>query len=109
MPRNNVLVKVDPEAPDARRQWRRHLAEWTAGNHLRTLAPLVAAHSRSKESMPPESADDRGTALVTGAAVLATGLLAGLYNAFTQSCPASPTRAFIDASRARRLHSQPAT
>jgi uncharacterized membrane protein len=43
VPRNNTLAKVDPAGADAAGPWTRYLAEWTAGNHLRTAAALAAA------------------------------------------------------------------
>ena len=39
-PRNLALATVDPLAFDAERTWRRYASEWTALNHLRTLASL---------------------------------------------------------------------
>jgi uncharacterized membrane protein len=42
VPRNNVLARLDPEAPDAAETWRRYLVEWTAWNTVRTVASLAA-------------------------------------------------------------------
>ncbi len=43
VPRNNALAAQDPEAPDAADRWARYLRDWTAGNHVRTLAALAAS------------------------------------------------------------------
>lgn len=43
VPRNNALAKVDPATSEAASLWARYLVEWTAWNHLRTVAPLVAS------------------------------------------------------------------
>ena len=43
VPRNNALASVDPGAPDAAARWARYAAGWTAGNHVRTVTPLLAA------------------------------------------------------------------
>jgi uncharacterized membrane protein len=43
VPRNNALMAADPGAPEAERQWARYLSEWTAANHVRAAAALVAA------------------------------------------------------------------
>jgi uncharacterized membrane protein len=43
VPRNNALATVDPAASDAPARWRRYHSEWTAGNHVRTVAGLAAA------------------------------------------------------------------
>lgn len=43
VPRNDALATVDPNSPDAERQWTRYLKEWTAANHVRTLSSLAAA------------------------------------------------------------------
>jgi uncharacterized membrane protein len=43
IPRNDALAMVDPNSPDAERQWTRYLKEWTAANHVRTLSSLAAA------------------------------------------------------------------
>jgi uncharacterized membrane protein len=42
VPRNNALARLDAESAEAAGQWARYLAEWTAWNHVRTVAPLVA-------------------------------------------------------------------
>jgi uncharacterized membrane protein len=41
VPRNNALARLDPAEGES--YWRRYLSEWTAWNHVRTIAPLVAA------------------------------------------------------------------
>ena len=43
IPRNNALAALDPNDPDAERQWHRYVKTWTAGNHVRTIAPLASA------------------------------------------------------------------
>jgi uncharacterized membrane protein len=43
VPRNNALDALDPGAPGAADAWARHVREWTAGNHVRTVAGIAAA------------------------------------------------------------------
>jgi uncharacterized membrane protein len=43
VPRNNALERLEPEDPAAAGQWAGYVREWTAWNHVRTLAALVAA------------------------------------------------------------------
>jgi uncharacterized membrane protein len=43
VPRNNALAQLDPAGSEAATYWPRYLAEWTRWNHVRTVAPLVAA------------------------------------------------------------------
>ena len=43
VPRNNVLAAVDSAGPDAERVWSTYVREWTAWNHVRTVAPLIGA------------------------------------------------------------------
>ena len=43
VPRNNALAQLDPSDDGAARYWARYLAEWTRWNHVRTIAPTVAA------------------------------------------------------------------
>lgn len=43
VPRNTALAELEPASTDAAAAWTRYLAEWTAGNHVRTLAALAAA------------------------------------------------------------------
>ena len=43
VPRNDALAKVDPAGAEAADHWARYLTEWTAWNHVRTIAPLIAA------------------------------------------------------------------
>ena len=45
VPRNDTLAAVKPEDADSADLWRRYVVEWTAWNHVRTVAPLVAAAS----------------------------------------------------------------
>lgn len=42
IPRNNALERVSPESHDGATYWSRYLAEWTAWNHVRTVACLAA-------------------------------------------------------------------
>ncbi|HZA90955.1 MAG TPA: anthrone oxygenase family protein [Solirubrobacterales bacterium] len=43
VPRNNALAQLDPSDDGAAGHWARYLAEWTRWNHVRTVAPTVAA------------------------------------------------------------------
>ncbi len=43
VPRNKALAAVQPENAEAADLWARYLTEWTAWNHVRTLASLAAA------------------------------------------------------------------
>jgi uncharacterized membrane protein len=43
VPRNNALATVDPNGADAASHWDRYVREWTAWNHVRTIAPLASA------------------------------------------------------------------
>lgn len=43
IPMNDALARVDPGAPDAGPVWQAYRSRWTAWNHLRTLAALLAA------------------------------------------------------------------
>jgi uncharacterized membrane protein len=43
VPRNNALAELDPSDDAAAGYWTRYLAEWTRWNHVRTVAPTVAA------------------------------------------------------------------
>lgn len=43
VPRNDALAAVDPESADGARLWTRYVTEWTAWNHVRTVAALAAA------------------------------------------------------------------
>ncbi|MGH2991440.1 MAG: DUF1772 domain-containing protein [Solirubrobacterales bacterium] len=43
VPRNNALARLDPDSPESAGYWARYLDEWTRWNHVRTVAPLVAA------------------------------------------------------------------
>ena len=45
VPRNEALAAITPTAPEAEDHWRRYLREWTAWNHVRTVAALTAAVS----------------------------------------------------------------
>ncbi|HYN06392.1 MAG TPA: anthrone oxygenase family protein [Vicinamibacterales bacterium] len=43
VPRNNALARMDAAAGDAGGGWSRYVAEWTAWNHVRLIASLVAS------------------------------------------------------------------
>jgi len=43
VPRNDALAAVDPDSNEGAGLWRRYLTEWTAWNHVRTVAALAAA------------------------------------------------------------------
>src|SRR5690606_4316215 len=43
VPLNNALAAVDPGSPAGEQLWSRYLSTWTAWNHVRTVAPLLAA------------------------------------------------------------------
>jgi uncharacterized membrane protein len=45
VPRNNMLARVEPASADAPSAWARYLTQWTAGNHVRTVAALAATVS----------------------------------------------------------------
>lgn len=43
VPLNDALAVVQPGTPEAATLWTRYLVDWTFWNHVRTVAPLVAA------------------------------------------------------------------
>jgi uncharacterized membrane protein len=43
VPRNDALAAVDPASPEGARLWADFVVSWTAWNHVRTIAALVAA------------------------------------------------------------------
>jgi uncharacterized membrane protein len=43
VPRNNALMTLDPDDPAAASHWNRYVRTWTAGNHVRMVAPLATA------------------------------------------------------------------
>jgi uncharacterized membrane protein len=43
VPMNNALAAVPASSPEAAKLWVDYLSRWTAWNHVRTVAPLVAA------------------------------------------------------------------
>jgi uncharacterized membrane protein len=43
VPRNDELAALDPESAEAAARWPSWTAEWTAGNHARTVAGAAAA------------------------------------------------------------------
>jgi uncharacterized membrane protein len=45
VPLNNSLAKVAPADPDGAQHWISYVSRWTAWNHLRTAAALLAACS----------------------------------------------------------------
>ncbi|WP_117000299.1 DUF1772 domain-containing protein [Desertimonas flava] len=42
VPRNNALLRLDPDAPASIDAWRHYASTWTAWNHVRTVLPLVS-------------------------------------------------------------------
>jgi uncharacterized membrane protein len=42
VPRNNALAAVSPESDDGARLWASYLTGWTAWNHVRAIAALLA-------------------------------------------------------------------
>lgn len=42
VPRNNALAAVDPASADGERLWARYVSSWTAWNHVRTAAAVMA-------------------------------------------------------------------
>ena len=47
VPRNEALAAVDPASADGARRWAGYIVSWTAWNHVRTAAALVAAVSHT--------------------------------------------------------------
>lgn len=45
VPLNNKLARVAPDSAEGARLWQRYIAEWTAWNHVRTIASLAASAS----------------------------------------------------------------
>ncbi len=43
VPRNNELAALDPSSAEAAARWPSWTAEWTAGNHVRTVAGFASA------------------------------------------------------------------
>ena len=43
VPRNNELAALDPDSAAAAARWPSWMAEWTAGNHVRTVPGVAAA------------------------------------------------------------------
>jgi uncharacterized membrane protein len=43
VPRNNRLMAADPESLEATTIWREYLAKWTAWNHVRGAAAVIAS------------------------------------------------------------------
>jgi uncharacterized membrane protein len=43
VPRNDELATLDPDSAESAARWPAWAAEWTAGNHVRTVAGAVAA------------------------------------------------------------------
>ncbi len=43
VPRNDALARLDPDAPGTPAAWTTYLSEWTAGNHARAAAGVLAA------------------------------------------------------------------
>jgi uncharacterized membrane protein len=42
IPRNTMLDSLDPAAPGSVAMWRAYVREWTAWNHVRTVASLAS-------------------------------------------------------------------
>jgi uncharacterized membrane protein len=42
VPRNDSLARLDPDAASSVQAWHTYLSQWTAGNHIRALAGIVA-------------------------------------------------------------------
>jgi uncharacterized membrane protein len=45
VPLNNKLARVQPESDEGAIFWQRYLSDWTAWNHVRTIAALAASAS----------------------------------------------------------------
>ena len=43
VPRNDKLDRLDPESSQGQRYWETYRHQWTRMNHVRTIAPAVAA------------------------------------------------------------------
>jgi uncharacterized membrane protein len=43
VPLNNKLARVKPDSAEGAALWTRYLSDWTAWNHVRTVASLAAA------------------------------------------------------------------
>ncbi len=43
VPRNNAMAAIEPGGSNAARLWAEYLSSWTAWNHVRTAASLLAA------------------------------------------------------------------
>jgi len=43
VPRNHELARLDPASAEAAERWPSWVAEWTAGNHVRTVSGVAAA------------------------------------------------------------------
>jgi uncharacterized membrane protein len=43
VPRNNALATLDPASAESTQRWAEYVASWTAWNHVRTIAALVAS------------------------------------------------------------------
>ena len=52
VPRNQRLAQLDAASPQAAAYWPDYLRVWTRGNHVRTLAALVAAGCALMGQMP---------------------------------------------------------
>ncbi len=50
-PRNLALAAVQPRAREAEAGWRQYVVQWTAFNHVRTLASLGAAAALSRAAI----------------------------------------------------------
>jgi uncharacterized membrane protein len=52
VPLNDGLAKVDPNSAEGAKLWASYLANWTAWNHVRTVAALAAAGAFIKAIAP---------------------------------------------------------
>lgn len=47
VPRNNILAALDPTTVQSATAWEKYVSSWTAWNHVRTIAALVASGSHT--------------------------------------------------------------
>ena len=60
VPRNEALGRVDPGAAEAAATWARYLVEWTAWNHVRMAAAVLAAVALLAAAVAAGGAAPRG-------------------------------------------------
>jgi uncharacterized membrane protein len=82
VPRNDALAKLDPNAASSLSEWRSYLTAWTAGNHVRAAAGIIAGTlyvvalvSTRTESHPNDALNKpaSNSALVSSNAIAAQG------------------------------------